>query len=48
MKELLDELKALIEAGDKEAAKAKVDEVAKKVEDIEHRPLPGEGSNGRN
>lgn len=42
MKELLSELKVLIASGEKEAALAKVDEIAKKA-DID---LPGQGNNG--
>lgn len=41
MKELFEELKALIEAGKKEEAVAKVDEISRKIED--ERPTIGGG-----
>lgn len=48
MKELLEELKALIAADKKEEAVAKVDELQKVIEDNNISvPLPGEGSNGK-
>lgn len=53
MIEKLNEAKALIDAGELEAAKAKIDEViagipatASKDPDEPYEPLPGEGTNG--
>lgn len=55
MREKLNEAKALIDAGENEAAKSKIDEVlsmipeetASKDPEKNNPPLPGEGSNGK-